>query len=71
MDKFLDQLPFFTPEHRALAADMESFVQLEIESRAIEERDIDARLREYVAVLAKAGDVFTQTSIYVTLLNGT
>src|SRR6266496_459605 len=55
MDKFLDQLPFFTPEHRALAADMQSFVQLEIESRAIEERDIDARLREYVAVLAKAG----------------
>jgi acyl-CoA dehydrogenase len=55
MDKFIDQLPFFTPEHRTLAADMESFVELEIESRAVEERDIDTRLREYVAVLAKAG----------------
>ena len=39
MDKFIDQLPFFTPEHRALAADMESFVQLEIEPRASEERE--------------------------------
>src|SRR6266540_7251027 len=55
MDKFIDQLPFFTPEHRNLAADMESFVELEIESRAVEERDIDARLRDYVSVLAKAG----------------
>src|SRR5882724_8430953 len=56
MDKFIDQLPFFTPEHRSLAADMESFVELEVESRAAsEERDIDVRLREYVAVLAKAG----------------
>ena len=54
-DKFIDQLPFFTPEHRSLAADMESLVELEIESRANEEWDIDARLREYVAVLAKAG----------------
>ncbi|MDQ1729648.1 MAG: acyl-CoA dehydrogenase [Pyrinomonadaceae bacterium] len=55
MDKFIEQLPFFTPEHRALAADMESFVGLEIEPRAIEERDVDTRLREYVEMLAKAG----------------
>jgi acyl-CoA dehydrogenase len=55
MDKFIEQLPFFTPEHRTLAADMESFVGLEIEPRAIEERDVDTRLREYVEVLAKAG----------------
>jgi alkylation response protein AidB-like acyl-CoA dehydrogenase len=55
MDKFIDQLPFFSSEHRTLAADMESFVTLEIESRAIEERDMDARLREYVSVLAQAG----------------
>src|SRR6266550_5466830 len=55
MDKFIDQLPFLTPEHRTLAADMESFVELEIESRANEEHDIEARLREYVGVLAKAG----------------
>lgn len=55
MDKFIDQLPFFTPEHRTLATDMESFVQREIETRAVEERDLDAQLRELVGVLAKAG----------------
>jgi acyl-CoA dehydrogenase len=55
MDKLIDQLPFFTPEHRSLAADMESCVGLEGVSRANEERDIDARLREYVGALAKAG----------------
>jgi len=55
MDKFIDQLPFFTPEHRTLAADMASFVQLEIEPRASEERDLDAQLREFVTMLAKAG----------------
>jgi acyl-CoA dehydrogenase len=54
-DKFFDQLPFFTPEHRTLAADMESFVQREIETRAVEERDVDAQLREFISVLAKAG----------------
>jgi hypothetical protein len=30
-NNFIDQLPFLTPEHRTLAADMESFVQLEFE----------------------------------------
>src|SRR6266478_608555 len=55
MDKFIDQLPFFTAEHRTLAADMESFVESEIEPRAIEDRDLHARLREYVSVLADAG----------------
>lgn len=55
MDKFIEQLPFFTAEHRTLAADMESFVQLEIEPRAIDERELDAQLRELVSVLAKAG----------------
>ncbi len=55
MDKFIDQLPFFTPEHREVAKDIATLVQQEIEPRAIEECDIDARLREYVSVLAKAG----------------
>lgn len=55
MDKLIEQLPFFTPEHRTLATDMESFVQQEIEPRASEERDLDAQLRDFVAVLAKAG----------------
>jgi len=55
MDKFVEQLPFFTAEHRTLAADIASFVELEIEPRAVEERDVDSLLREYVAALAQAG----------------
>src|SRR6267143_3571417 len=55
MDKFIAQLPFLTPEHLTLAGDMETFVRLEIEPTAIEERDVEARLREYVNVLAEAG----------------
>ncbi|MFN2516549.1 MAG: acyl-CoA dehydrogenase family protein [Pyrinomonadaceae bacterium] len=55
MDKFIDQLPFFTTEHRTLAARIESFVSNEIEARAFEERDADACLREFVSSLAKAG----------------
>jgi acyl-CoA dehydrogenase len=55
MDNFIDQLPFFTPDHRTLATDMESFVNREIETRASEERDVEGQLREFVSVLAKAG----------------
>lgn len=55
MDKIIDQLPFFTPEHRSLAQDVVKFVNLEIEPYAIEERDIDERTRNYVSVMAKAG----------------
>ncbi|HEY6803418.1 MAG TPA: acyl-CoA dehydrogenase family protein [Pyrinomonadaceae bacterium] len=55
MDKIIDQLPFFTPEHRTLAQDVVKFVNLEIEPHAIEERDIDERSRSYVNVMAKAG----------------
>src|SRR5712691_9350746 len=55
MDRFIDQLPFITPEHRNLAASVASFVEREIQSRASEERDPDTRLRDYVGVLAAAG----------------
>ena len=55
MDHFIDQLPFFTPEHRTVAADIQSFVAQEIEPRAAEEGDTDAQLREFVAALAQAG----------------
>ena len=55
MDKLIDQLPFFTPEHRSLVASVDSFVAREIETRAIEERDVEARVREYAGVLASAG----------------
>src|ERR1044071_8906643 len=54
MDKFLSQLPFLSPEHSTLATDIASFVKQEIEPTAIEERDIDGRLREYVGTLAEA-----------------
>ena len=54
MDKLIEQLPFFTAEHRTLAADMESFVQREIEPRASEERDLEAQLRDFIGVLANA-----------------
>src|SRR6266850_4985067 len=54
-DNFIDQLPFFTPEHRTVAADIQSFVAQEIEPRAAEERDADALLREFVTALAQAG----------------
>lgn len=55
MDKFIDQLPFFTPEHRNLSTSVVNFVEREIETRAIEERDVDACVRDYVGVLAAAG----------------
>jgi acyl-CoA dehydrogenase len=54
LDKFIDQLPFFTTEHRTLAADMESFVQQEIEPRAGEGNDSDTQLRDFIAALAQA-----------------
>src|SRR5678816_326703 len=55
MDRIIDQLPFFTPEHRNLAQDLLKFVNLEIEPHAIEERDVDESARHYVGVMAKAG----------------
>ena len=54
MDKFINQLPFFTPEHQTVAADIQAFVAQEIEPRAAEERDTDAQLREFVTALAQA-----------------
>jgi acyl-CoA dehydrogenase len=55
MNKFIDQLPFLTDEHRILAGEMSSFVEQEIEPHAIDEGDTDARLREFVGTLGKAG----------------
>ncbi len=54
MDKFIDQLPFFTPEHLTVASDIQTFVAQEIEPRAAEERDSEAQLREFVVALAEA-----------------
>jgi acyl-CoA dehydrogenase len=54
MDKLIEQLPFFTAEHRTLAEDLRTFVDSEIEPRAAEERDVDSQLRELVTTLANA-----------------
>ena len=51
----IDTLPFFTPDHRNLAQSVAKFVELEIEPKAIEERDVEERARHYVEILAKAG----------------
>ena len=55
MDRIIDQLPFFTPEHRNLSQDLLKFVNLEIEPYAIEEHDVDESARHYVGVMARAG----------------
>ena len=55
MDRIIDQLPFFTPEHRNLSQDLLKFVNLEIEPHASEERDVDESARHYVGVMARAG----------------
>jgi len=55
MDQFLEQLPFLTPEHHNLRLSLALFVKREIEPRAVEERDSDECLREYIRVLAAAG----------------
>lgn len=55
MDKFIDQLPFFTPDHRNLASSVTTFVEREVEPRAIEDIEVDERLRDYVSLLASAG----------------
>jgi len=55
MDPFIDQLPFFGPEHRSLAQSVETLVEREVETRANDECDVDQRTRDYIAVLARAG----------------
>ena len=55
MDSFIEQLPFFTSEHKKLSTDLATFVQQEIEPLALDEGDTDARLRDYVRILGEAG----------------
>lgn len=55
MDKFIEQLPFFTPEQRNLATELSAFVAQEIEPREIKEDNVDAELRDLVNVLGKIG----------------
>src|ERR1041385_5006049 len=51
----IETLPFFTPEHRKLAKDVDEFVKREIEPHANDEQDIEGLARHFVEVLAKAG----------------
>ncbi len=55
MDRLIDQLPFFTPEHRNLAQSVAQFVQQEIEPRAAAEDNVEEMTREFVQLLARAG----------------
>jgi acyl-CoA dehydrogenase len=55
MDQLIDQLPFFSAEHRTLARVIAKFAEVEIEPHAIEERDVEDRTRKYVQALAQAG----------------
>ena len=54
MDRFIEQLPFFTPDHLDLAQSVAKFVQVEVGQNA-DESDVDGRVRHYVKALAKAG----------------
>jgi acyl-CoA dehydrogenase len=55
MDRLINQLPFFTPEHRSLAQSVAQFVQQEIEPRASFEEDVEGLARDFVSLLAHAG----------------
>ena len=55
MNQLLDQLPFFTTDHRNLAQSVAKFVEREIEPQATKERDVEESARDYVTLLANAG----------------
>ena len=55
MDQFIEQTPFFTPAQRTLAASVADFATREIEPRAAESDDEDARFREMLSLLADSG----------------
>src|SRR5437773_1542588 len=54
MERFIETTPFFSSDHRALAARMAEFAEREIEVRAgDDEGDVDEALRGYVLLLAE------------------
>lgn len=55
MDRLINQLPFFTPEHLNLAQGIAQFVAQEIEPRAASEQDVESTARQFVNLLAQAG----------------
>jgi acyl-CoA dehydrogenase len=56
-DLFFEETPFFTDEHRRLAASVANFIAAEVETRAaeVEGRDEDAHFRELLGLLAQTG----------------
>jgi acyl-CoA dehydrogenase len=56
MDRLINQLPFFNPEHQNLAQTVAQFVAGEIEPRAAEsEGDVEGAARHFVSLLASTG----------------
>jgi acyl-CoA dehydrogenase len=56
MDRLINQLPFFNPEHQNLAQTVAQFVADEIEPRAAEsEEDVEGAARHFVSLLASTG----------------
>jgi acyl-CoA dehydrogenase len=56
MDRLINQLPFFNPEHQNLAQTVAQFVAGEIEPRAAEsEEDVEGAARHFVSLLASTG----------------
>src|SRR6185503_17642120 len=55
MDKFLEQLPFLTAEHRSLSEGLADFIEQEIDPNADEEAVAGAAIRSYVASMGSAG----------------
>jgi acyl-CoA dehydrogenase len=56
MDRLINQLPFFNPEHQNLAQTVAQFVAGEIEPRAAEsEGDVERAARHFVSLLASTG----------------
>src|SRR5262245_18838745 len=55
MDSFVATTPFFSDDHRALAARAAEFSARQVEARAIEEeQDVDEALRGYIRLLVEA-----------------
>jgi len=55
MDRLINQLPFFNPEHQNLAQTVAQFVADEIEPRAASEEDVEGTARQFVSLLASTG----------------
>jgi acyl-CoA dehydrogenase len=56
MDSFIQTIPFFTSQQRALAMSVGEFTEREVEPRAsADERDVEAALRSYVRLLSEQG----------------